>query len=78
MINNILGYIHIFSNLCLQVRLYKPFLDHHNTKYNIININILRYEELDIFYLSIKDLNIIPKAIILVDSINKEIALMKY
>lgn len=36
------------------------------------------YKELDVFVTSIGGLNTIPKTMKLVDSINKEIALMKY
>lgn len=60
------------------VKLYKKFLDCLNIIYSVAEIKKIRYKKLNIFVLSIKSLSAIPKTIIFVNSINKEMALTKY
>lgn len=65
-------------NLQLLVKLYKQFLDYSNIIYSIAKIKKLGYIELDIFILSIKNLNIILKTMIFVNNINEKMVLIKY
>lgn len=78
MTNNVLDYIYVFLSLCLPVRFYKQFLDYLNNIYDIAKIKNLGYKDLDIFIPSIRGLNIIPKTIIFVDSINKRMIFIDY
>lgn len=56
----------------------KYTLDCLNIIYSIAEIKKPGYKELDVFILSIKDLNIILKTMIFIDSKNEKIALIKY
>ena len=60
------------------VKLYKQFFDCSNIIYGVAEIKKPRYNEPNLFILSIEGLSIITKTIVFNDSINKKIALTEY